>query len=192
MINSRTQNGGQRVAERGAKALSTDAVKLLKTQDAGYLRVAAQKTRNDRVKLEQVYNLSFSEDASQNLCLLRGRLSAPNRGRVVFVDRMEAQANHAILGENITSLELDDEEDIVERVIPGYKLGAADHTKRALLKKRKRQEDTRAKKLMELDRQEKDITAAQRELSLQRARMNSAIGGITKAGVKWKVRERKR
>lgn len=33
---------------------------------------------------------------------------------------------------------------------------------------------------------------AERELELQRAKLSNSIGGVTKAGFKWKVRERKK
>lgn len=51
MIRSRTQDG-VRVADRGNQALSNDAVKLLKTQDEGYIRALESTERNkvDRQK----------------------------------------------------------------------------------------------------------------------------------------------
>ena len=194
MLRSQTHNGGQKVAHGGNAALSTDAVKLLKTQDAGYLAVAAQQTRNERLKLEQVYNLRFSEDASQSLRLSNGETSDFDGGRVVFVDSKEAQAgygnsemdNHALVSNR------PNEEGISFETIPGTNLDQAETVRRAILKKRRRQQQTRESRLKDLERQGKEIAAAQRELSLQRARMKSTVGGITKAGVKWKVRERKR
>ena len=52
MMSSSTHDGGRRVADRGNKALSTEVVKLLKTQDAAYLRTVAQTTRRARERRE--------------------------------------------------------------------------------------------------------------------------------------------
>ena len=194
ILRSQTHSGGQKVADRGNKALSTDAVKLLKTQDAGYLAVAAQRMRNERLKLEQAYNLRFSEDASENLRLSKRETVKFNSDRVVFVDSKEAQADYGSSKMDDHGLDSDhsNEDSVPTRSVPGNKLGQVEIVRRALLKKRKRQQETREVRLKDLERHGKEIAAAQRELSLQRARISSAIGGITKAGVRWKVRERKK
>lgn len=51
MVHSRTQDG-IRVADRGNQALSNDAVKLLKTQDEGYIRAleSSERSKIDRAK----------------------------------------------------------------------------------------------------------------------------------------------
>ena len=192
MIHSRTQNGGQRVADRGNKPLSTETVKLLKTQDAGYLTIAAQKTRNDRLKLEQAYSLSISQDASLNHRLSKGELVDSNDVRVIFVDSQGAQADYTTLSKKVRSPLSDNEEGVTEIIVARYEVDAANMARQPLLEKRRRQQQARVTRLKELECQGKEIAVAQREVSLQRARMNSTVGGITKAGVKWKIRERKR
>lgn len=53
MTSSRTRDGGIRVADRpDSEALPQDAVKLLKTQDAGYIRVQAEMERRKIEDLE--------------------------------------------------------------------------------------------------------------------------------------------
>ena len=194
MLRSKTDNDGQKIADRGNKVLSMDAVKLLKTQDAGYLAVAAQKTRNERLKLSQAYNLQFSNDPSENLRLWKDKTSKFDGGRVVFVDGKGAQADYRNIKMDDHALDLDqfNEEDIPSERVLKYGLDRKRIEQRDQMKKRKRQQEKRANRLEELERQEKEIAAAQRELSLQRARMNSTIGGITKAGKRWKIRERKK
>lgn len=63
---------------------------------------------------------------------------------------------------------------------------------RRLQKLRKRAQEGRLSRLKLLKIREKELLAAERELELQRARMSNSIGGVTKAGFKWKVRERKK
>ncbi|KAK5016320.1 hypothetical protein LTR39_002143 [Cryomyces antarcticus] len=52
MMSSATNNG-RKITDRGNKALSNDVVRLLKTQDAGYLRTIAQRVRKERERLEE-------------------------------------------------------------------------------------------------------------------------------------------
>lgn len=53
MSRARANDKGQKVADRGNPVLSHDAVKLLKTQDAGYLKMIGQTTRKKRERLEE-------------------------------------------------------------------------------------------------------------------------------------------
>ena len=62
---------------------------------------------------------------------------------------------------------------------------------RFLRKKHKKERDARKIKLATLKARERDLRDAENELEVQRAKMSNSIGGITKGGVKWKVRERK-
>jgi hypothetical protein len=55
---SSTTKDGIRLGDRGNKALSHDAVLLLKTQDAGYLRTVLQQTRLERRRLEKAVELT--------------------------------------------------------------------------------------------------------------------------------------
>ncbi|KZF22024.1 hypothetical protein L228DRAFT_283218 [Xylona heveae TC161] len=57
MMRSRTNAAGQKITDRGNKALSQEVVQLLKTQDAGYLRTMAQKARKERMSLEEGFVL---------------------------------------------------------------------------------------------------------------------------------------
>lgn len=63
---------------------------------------------------------------------------------------------------------------------------------RAARKLRKRQRDGRESLLKALKAREKELVVAEQELEHGRARMSNSVGGVNKAGVKWKIRERKK
>ena len=55
-----------------------------------------------------------------------------------------------------------------------------------------RDKEVKATRLTALKAREKDLRDAENELELQRAKMSNTVGGVNKAGVKWKVRERRK
>ena len=190
MIDSKTRNGGQKLGDRGNKVLSHDALKLLKTQDAGYLRIMAQKTTRARERLEQELVLGEGRPVE----LLREN-NIPGTGQhVVYVGSQEEQNSFARAGargkgdEDGSASQAGGER---SNVIP-----IADERilkeERTLRKQHKRLQEARRAKLEALRVRERDLTAAEQELEIQRARMGNSIGGVTKAGMKWKVRERKK
>lgn len=65
-------------------------------------------------------------------------------------------------------------------------------TERRLQKLRKRAQEGRLSRLKLLKTREKELLVAERELELQRAKLSNSIGGVSKAGFRWKVRERKK
>lgn len=84
MIRARAHDKGQKVADRGNPVLSHDAVKLLKTQDAGYLKTMAQATRKKRERLEE--EILVQEG-------VQGLGGQDGRRHVVFVESREEQKN---------------------------------------------------------------------------------------------------
>lgn len=212
MMSSKTDKHGRKIADRGNKALSTEAVKLLKTQDAGYLRTMGQKTRRAREKVEMEYVLG---DGMGEINIAGGK-SRKTAEKVVFVGSREEQREYAAKGRGAEpqkgGLEDRDTEDITMDDQEEAEDGAGNppplqpqqskalleaqeaalRKQRALRKQYKRDQETRRSKLEALNTRERDLFAAERELDVQRAKMSSSIGGVTKAGLKWKVRERKR
>jgi len=213
MLSSKTDKHGRKIADRGNKALSTEAVKLLKTQDAGYLRTMGQKTRRAREKVEMEYVLG---DGMGKVNVVGGE-SRRTAEKVVFVGSKEEQRRYATDGkraepegqglEDIDTEEMmmiNDQEEVHDTLddLPPLQpkqsktlleaQEAALRKQRALRKQHKRDQETRRSKLEALKTRERDLFAAERELEVQRAKMSSSIGGVTKAGLKWKVRERKR
>ena len=217
MMSGRT-NGGKKVTDRGNKALSVDAVKLLKTQDAGYLKTVAQQTRKVREKLEQGIFLGHGRDVRQNMSLLKGHRNSKDPEHIMFVENKEEQQKFELIdvckagsktlpqptpkngesdNQSLKSEEEIEAEDkaVNKRLSTKKRLEARaeiSRIKSALRKRRKREQESRKAKLEALKVREQDLMAAERELELQRAKMSSSVGGVTKAGVKWKVRERKR
>ena len=63
---------------------------------------------------------------------------------------------------------------------------------RIVRKRRKREREAQFSRLNALRSREKELLVAEEELAHQRAKMSNTIGGVNKAGVKFKIRERKR
>jgi len=207
MLSSKTKNG-IKIADRGNKALNSDVVKLLKTQDAGYVRTMLQRSRKERQKLEEEMVLMDVEgEDGTRLRTLKDVDGEDANSHTVFVDDETEQA------------EFDAEEwfdtDAVgvnnahnrPRRTPANDAPAptaakgprelekerlAKRNERIRLKKRQREQASQQIKLKLLRDREKDLATAEQELEVQRARMSNSAGGVNKAGVKFKVRERKR
>lgn len=84
MSRARAHDKGQKVADRGNPVLSHDTVKLLKTQDAGYLRTMAQATRKKRERLEEEVLIQEG---------IKGLERKDGRRHLVFVESREEQKN---------------------------------------------------------------------------------------------------
>ena len=211
MLSSRSRQG-KKIADRGNPVLSHEAVKLLKTQDSGYLRTILQNTRRAIQKLEQEFILregqgskvlGMSEDSGEN-------------EHVVFVGTKEAQSQYMpglatsqTHQETTTNKRLhhpsQDDKNIKangagdaplqnmpkSRRLAKREIEASKHDQ-FLRKQYKKDHESRRARLAALKAREKDLTDAETELELQRAKMTNSVGGITKAGVKWRPRERKK
>jgi U3 small nucleolar RNA-associated protein 11 len=215
MYSGQTHDKGQRLASRGNEVLSQEAVQLLKTQDAGYLRTIAQQTRRTREKLEKGYVLGEGKGVE-----VRGGGSQGKGEHVVFVRDKEEQkgfdpdtgvvepgplskASQTGHGPWVDTEDVDDagtdDEEAVETTAPAAKSrrvreaqAIALRQARNLRKQRKREQDAQLSRLKALKAREKEVLAAEQELGLQRAKMSNSNGGVNKAGVKFKMRERKR
>lgn len=215
MYSGKTHDKGQKLTNRGNKVLSQDAVKLLKTQDAGYLRTMAQQTRRAREKLGKAYVLTDGEGVE--VCRDESRAQGEH---IVFVGSKEEQRDFGTDSERLKSVhkaeasqteldevflssasyseategeEADDLKPIAQKSRKGIEAEAtALRQIRILRKQRKREREARLSRLKALEAREKNLLAAQEELALQRAKMTNSVGGVNKAGVKFKIRERKR
>ncbi|KAL8871129.1 MAG: hypothetical protein Q9198_007480 [Flavoplaca austrocitrina] len=210
MLSSTTDKHGRKIQDRGNVSLSQDAVKLLKTQDAGYLRTVIQQTRKTREKLEQEYQLMNGG----NVKILGGGDGMRRGNHVVFAEDPEEQRSlGAVHGQwrAISSGKDDKEQSVPENLnrdgrdssdtvspdprqllLKEAQALQALKQERVARKHRKRDHETRQSRLSALKNREKELIATEAQLEHQRARMSRSIGGINKAGIKWKVRERKR
>ena len=189
--------------------LSQEAVKLLKTQDSGYLRTMLQKTSRALEKLEHEFILREGQGAE-----ILGSSSKPGQGQhVVFVGSKEEQKQR-LWGQGTANSNDADQDPKHHSEIDGSdrpeeslesSTARKSKSRRALereemakkeeinlRRKHKKEQEARRTKLAALKAREKDLVDAENELELQRAKMSNSVGGVTKAGLKWKVRERKK
>ena len=203
--------------------LSHEALKLLKTQDSGYLRTMIQKTRRAIQKLEQEFTLQQGQSAE----LLGGSEIQEGRRHIIFVNSREEQKQYlpgtsvpSQLTQNTRSIgsrqkvrkdedasyssDIEAGEETDEENQPTSSRKSSNSRRAAqrefetskkekhLRIRHKKEQEARRAKLAALKTREKDLTDADNELELQRAKMSNSVGGVTKAGVKWRQRERKK
>ena len=211
MLSSQSKQG-RKIAQRDNPVLSHEIVKLLKTQDSGYLRTMLQKTRRAIERLGQEFILR----EEQGLRVLGRPECGEDAQHTVFVDSREEQkqylprrnvnpvANEMVATKTKSSQEPtgDSEEPSEANWDP---LMRNPKSRRAveremevakqdnfMRKQHKKEQDARQAKLIALRAREKDLFFAENELELQRAKMNNNVGGVTKAGVKWRPKGRKK
>lgn len=179
-----------RHGERDTKSsqLSHEALKLLKTQDAGYLRVVGERARRELEQLEMEVKLQEGMKG-----VTRKSSDGGNGEKVVFAEDKDEQRLRA------AGQKVDQQRDEAERKETPQKskkqLEAERQAKlelQAARKQKKRAAEGRRNKLEALQKRHQDILAAEDELGRQRARMENSVGGVNKNGVKWKIRERKK
>ena len=177
---------GRRIADRKHTSLSHDAAKLLKTQDAGYLNMLAQKTNVAKERLEQEYLLQKTIDLER-----KGGEQALNRSHHKFLLPAEFEARLTSTGELRDESSFNRSGDRTSRLSSG--VSKSDIISEAEIDLRdtwKREQKLRESKLKLLRQRQKEIRAASEALGQQRAKMANNVGGVTAAGFKWKVRER--
>jgi len=210
MLSSKVDKQGKKVADRGNQVLSLDVVKLLKTQDAGYIRTMLQMARKERQELEQKLVLEEGEIRA----VRDGERTKQGKHRVYVDDEEEQQSfdpeswfgrggdlpGRSEDAEGVQAEHDEGEEDEGEMIsrskTPSRKqveaLEIARRERRAFNKSRDKAQGRTAYRLEAVKRKERELTAAENELELQRAKMNNTVGGVNKHGVKFKLRERKR
>ncbi|KAJ9494416.1 hypothetical protein LTR99_010819 [Exophiala xenobiotica] len=190
--------------------LSHDAVKLLKTQDAGYLRTVAAKGRKEIERVKEEVGLdsvtlggkagSHKRFSDQDTVFNRSKKRTAD-GEVLetaydlaanTIAEMEVRAS-ALLQE---TADPENEPDMEKPKPKSKKALLAEQDASARLrterKKRKRLQEMRVAKLEALKKRQREILVAADQLELQRAKMARTVGGVNKNGVKFKIRERKK
>ncbi|KAI7546934.1 hypothetical protein KC331_g5310 [Hortaea werneckii] len=183
MVNSETKGGikqGRRGEENsggsGGRSLSEAVVKLMKTQDVGYLGLVVQRMRRLRERVEREV-VVFDEEGEMVGGGEAGEeedddLDLENLADLDGLDGLDGDAD----------VEMEEEEE--EEGLSKEDLAARRRKKNALKAKQRYLDALR-------DREDQ-LTEALRRVEAQRARMNGTVGGVNKNGVKFKVRERKR
>ncbi|KLJ08004.1 hypothetical protein EMPG_16535 [Blastomyces silverae] len=199
MMSEKSNRQGRHGA-RGSEAatLSHEAIKLLKTQDAGYLRVVGEKVRRQLEGVEQEVRLQDG---------MNGVLQGDTGRKIVFADSLEEQRRLRIQRGETKDEDADSEEEQFEdgeasfgekqKQAPKKKkeIEAEERARKEMLAARrlkKRAAEVRRKKVEALQIQHKELVAAEQELDRQRAKMENSVGGVNKDGIKWKIRERKK
>lgn len=190
MMHAQTAGGIKRTARGvengggGGEALGSEVVRLMKTQDAGYLRTVLQGLKGERGRVEQ--EVVLREVGVESAKVAGSR-------RVVFDD--DGVAGEGVMVPSVprapsavdskkeadSSSDDDDEPHGPKDVAQGRRRKQKRH---ALKVQRRRLEALR-------DREEK-VARALRGLEEQRARMAGTVGGVNKWGTKFRVRGRKR
>lgn len=177
---------GRRVADRKVISLSQDSAKLLKTQDAGYLNMLAQKTSVAKNKLEQEYLMQKAIDmerksGEQPLSRSHHKFILPADLKVLLPSTSK---QHGETSSNRSR-------ERTSRLSSGLpKLGLVSDAEINLRGTWEREQKLRESKLKLLRQRQREICAASEALGQQRAKMANNVGGVTTAGFKWKVRER--
>ncbi|KAL6238991.1 hypothetical protein BDW75DRAFT_178468 [Aspergillus navahoensis] len=205
-----------------AQGLSHEAIKLLKTQDAGYLRTVGERVRRQMEKVKEDLRIQESmgealgdkddrrpeeeEDDDDDFDGFDFGTAEKKARKLVFADDREDQKVLKRALEQREQEEEDEEEDgeeksFGERARQQQKRKTRkelEAEKQALIEARrarkikKRALEVRQNKLKALQKQYADITSAERALDLQRAKMSNSVGGVNKNGLKFKIKERKR
>jgi U3 small nucleolar RNA-associated protein 11 len=192
--------------------LGHDAVKLLKTQDAGYLRVALSRGRKEMKRLEEVVGsgiededsgrkIVFGDPGAEKENVLRGK-KRDARGAVP--ENLEGNEMNSTPVKNLHDAEMEDSNSSEGHDLPELTQASESATVRTASKEtvptrdRNRRDlqvllrESRIKKLAALRKRQKEIMAAAAQLESQRDRMARTVGGVNKNGVRFKIRERKR
>ncbi|RMZ67462.1 U3 snoRNP-associated Utp11 [Pyrenophora seminiperda CCB06] len=210
MMSSQVDKQGRKMVDRGNKALSVEVVKLLKTQDAGYIRTMLQMTRKEREELEQ--KLIMEEPGEVRA--VRDGERVKHGKHSVFVENEEEQEgfdpdswfgqgrdvpvrSHSPSFGHVQDDFSEDEQQPTQQpgTLSKKKMEAQEQAKREARKFRKERErgqERLVSRLRAIKKRESELVAAEEELELQRAKMNNTVGGVNKNGVKFKIRERKR
>lgn len=188
MIRSRMDDTGRRIADCKTTSLSQDAAKLLKTQDAGYLNMLAQKTSVAKDRLEQEYLMQKTIDLER-----KGDEQALNRRHHKFFHPADLQARLMSTNKKSDQSSWNRSGDQTSRrssmILDG---DAASEATVDLRGAWQREQKLRESKLKLLRQRQQEIHAASEALGQQRAKMANSVGGVSAAGFKWKVRERRK
>ncbi|GAP91603.1 putative u3 snornp-associated protein utp11 [Rosellinia necatrix] len=200
---------GTVAGDRGNKALDTSVVRLMKTQDVGYVRAMRNvATKEVRALEERVVALGADADADgaaeddeeegedddgmdfdfgdDDISGKKNKNKKPAPRKTVFADAEDEREDQI---QRDAEQDDDDDDDGVE----GGDGKKGDPEERRARQKRKLLEKLR-RRLLGARKKQSALARAEHELEVQRAGMakTATIGGVTKAGKKFKVRGRKK
>ncbi|KAL2161396.1 hypothetical protein VTH06DRAFT_7957 [Thermothelomyces fergusii] len=182
--------------DRGNRAMDVDTVRLLKTQDLGYVRTMRNVAAKELRELEERYVLAGGtdlggenddeDDEEEDDDDDESAPRPPQKPKkILFFD--EAEERERALERAREEQEQEDDEAMEDREDGYDEKGAEAARKAQILEKLGRRVKAARKKL-------KTLRDAEYELEIQQAKMakTATSGGYTKSGKRIKVRERKR
>ena len=178
MHNAKTSKGIP-ISDRGNTALSTETVKLLKTQDAGYLRVKQSMERKaiERLEVEAALVAPQWEKGKKrkHTVFVESRQEATKFDPVKHFDTVPELVNRVenrLRKSQLASLDMG-------KQLPELNGTAGKERKTERLKARRKRTKERARTLRELAgrlKRTEELEKAERELHLQRERMGKGSG----------------
>ena len=182
MTNSQRTSKGIHIIDRGNCALDNDTVKLLKTQDAGYLRVksAIEKKAIERLEIEAALlnldGVSTSGKKRKHTMFVESREEAREFDPVRHFDtvlELVDRTSNRLRKEQLAELELKNQVPDEDQQL------SSKQKKLKKLQERKKRAKARERKLNELIQRMKrseELDKAERELALQRERFGKGVG----------------
>lgn len=180
MTHSNRDAKGIHILGRGNKALDIDTVKLLKTQDAGYLRVqsAIERKAVERLQVEAALlnldSITTKGNKRKHTVFVESRKEAKSFDPVKHFDtvpELVCRAENRLRAEQLAELEL-------RKLVPESEaIGRIERLEK--LKARKKRAKAREGKLKELAqrlRRREELQKAEVELALQRERFGKGVG----------------
>lgn len=187
---------GRVQGDRGNAAMDVDTVRLLKTQDIGYVRTMRQVTRKEVARLEQqvvmtrgLHRLDDEDDDEDNEFddddddIFDLPVKPKPARKIVFMDDEEERNEALDQGDEDA-----DEDGDFEGLKDKPKGAEGEEDEQAQNFRRLRRELDNARRKLQV------LTDAERQLEIQKAKMakTATSGGETRRGHKIKVRTRKR
>lgn len=199
MVRSQPHDTGRRVADPKVVSLSQDKARLLKTQDAGYLNMMAQKTRVARRKLEQEHlmpeatNPRDDGDRGTNGSHHKYFVTSKLEQESPFPTNNRENAPFEPTVKDVFNTPHTQPKDGQSKISQGLKdRNMRSKEEEDLRRFRQKEEKLRESKLKLLRQRQIDIREASEALAQQRVRMANNVGGVTTAGFRWQIRERRR
>lgn len=194
---------GTVAGDRGNKSLDMNVVRLLKTQDMGYVRSARNLAMKEVRTLEErvialggdgndvLEDEDEADEDGMDLDLdfedagAKKKKPGQKSKKIVFSDGRDEREDQIRQDDERNTPKDDDDEEVAPDSRKTEKL-ATEQKKRLLVKLQRRLQNSRKKQSV--------LAKAEQGLEIQRAKMakTATIGGVTKSGKKFKVRERKR
>ena len=203
-----SSKSGTQSISRGNESLSADTVRLLKTQDIGYLRTALGKVAAERKRAEESYMIGSIHGGEESPLRIAG-VERKRGNKTIFVNDQDAQKqfNGGLLGFDTTKQEDSqnnqalhgDFDDNNATTAHRHALRSAKlETRRraeeaALLKKARKSQTSRGTRVEAMKERENALKLAEKEVEMQRLGMGKKRQGIgmNKWGTKFRFRERR-